>query len=256
MAAGGFARHCMGAEPAGTPDRGDARLCGCRGDDRHSTDWLASRVWLPRRPVAFAPVFSNVPPPAVRSSPDRQTPVIGLFGYSHEGAAVSLVLDAVRLLEERGRGVRLMLLGAPGRSSAVGEAWLTAARTRAMALSFSGTLAAQDLSDALAACDIMLFADSSGPSSRKTTLAASLASGRAVAVTDGPHSWSELIQAQAVHVVQPTPDALASGLDTLLGDEGLRQALGARGRAFAQRQMGVARSARVVAGLLDYVLTA
>ncbi len=221
-------------------------------------DWLASRAWLPRRPVAFAPVFSNLPPPAVRPRPDRQTPVIGLFGYSHEGAAISLVLDAVRLLEDRGRGVELMLLGAPGRSSAVGEAWLAAARTRAIthALSFSGTLAAQDLSDALAACDVMLFADSSGPSSRKTTLAASLASGRAVVAIDGPHSWSELIQAQAVHVVQPTSDALASGLDTLLGDEGLRQALGARGRVFAERQMGVARSARVVAGLLDDVLTA
>jgi glycosyltransferase involved in cell wall biosynthesis len=221
-------------------------------------NWLASRVWLPRRPVAVAPVFSNLPPPVVRPGPDRQSPVIGLFGYSHEGAVVPLVLDAVRLLEERGRGVGLMLLGAPGRSSAVAEAWLAAARTRSIthALSFSGTLAAQDLSDALAACDILLFADHPGPTSRKGTLAASLGSGTAVVAIDGPHSWSELIQAQAVHMVQPTSDALASGLDTLLGDEGLRQALGARGRAFAERQMSVARSARVVAGLLDDVLTA
>jgi len=219
-------------------------------------DWLTSRVWLPRRPVAFAPVFSNLPPPAVRPQPDRETPIIGLFGYSHEGAAVSLVLDAVRLLEDRGRGVGLMLLGAPGRSSAVGEAWLAGAGTRAIthALSFSGTLAAQDLSDALAACDIMLFADSSGPSSRKTTLAASLACGRAVVAIDGPLSWSELMQAQAARVVAPTADALAGGIDMLLGDAGLRQALGARGRAFAERQMGVARTARVVAGLLDDVL--
>jgi glycosyltransferase involved in cell wall biosynthesis len=150
-----------------------------------------------------------------------------------------------------------MLLGAPGRSSGVAEAWLAAARTRTIthALSFSGTLAAQDLSDALAACDILLIVNSPGPTSQKTTLAASLASGRAVVAIDGPHSWSALIQAQAVHMVQPTSYALASGLDTLLGDEGLREELGARGRAFAEGQMSVARSARVVAGLLDDVLS-
>jgi len=219
--------------------------------------WLASRVWLPRRPVAVAPVFSNLPPPGVKPRPDRQSPVIGLFGYSHEGAAVSLVLDALRLLEDRGRGVGLTLLGAPGRSSAIAEGWLAAARTRSIAhaLSFSGTLAAQDLSDALAACDVLLIVNFPGPTSQKTTLAASLASGRAVVAIDGPHSWSALIQAQAVHLVQPTSEALASGLDTLLGDEGLRQEIGARGRAFAEAQMGVARSARVVAGLLDAVLS-
>jgi glycosyltransferase involved in cell wall biosynthesis len=219
-------------------------------------DWLASRVWLPRRPAAFAPVFSTLPPPAVEPRPDRESPVIGLFGYSHEEVVISLVVDALGLLEDRGRGVRLMLLGAPGRSSPVAEAWLEAARTRgiAHALSFSGTLAAQDLSDALAACDIMLFVETPGPTSRKTTLAASLASGRALVAIDGPHSWPELIQAQAVHVVQRTSSALALGIETLLDDEGVRQVLGARGQAFAERQMGVARSARVVAGLLDDVL--
>jgi glycosyltransferase involved in cell wall biosynthesis len=219
-------------------------------------DWLSSRVWLPRRPVAFAPVFSNLPAPAVGSRSDRPRAVVGLFGYSHEGAAVSLVLDAMRLLRDRGRDVELMLLGAPGRCSAVGEAWLAGARTRSIAgaLSFSGTLAAQELSDALAACDVMLFADSAGPSSRKTTLAASLASGRAVLAIDGPLAWSELIQAQVACVVAPAPDSLAGAVEALLGDEGLRQALGERGRAFAQGRMGVARSARVIAGLLDDVL--
>jgi glycosyltransferase involved in cell wall biosynthesis len=221
-------------------------------------DWLASRVWLPRRPVAFAPVFSNLPPAAAAPRPERRRAAIGLFGYSHEGARVPLVLDALRLLQDRGRDVELVLLGAPGRSSAAGEAWLEGARSRAIthAPSFSGTLAPQDLANQLATCEIMLFADAAGPSSRKTTLAASLASGRAVVAIDGPLAWSELIEARAARVSAPTPDALAGALEGLLADEGERDALGARGRAFAERRMGVARSARVLARLLDDVLTA
>jgi glycosyltransferase involved in cell wall biosynthesis len=219
--------------------------------------WLASRTWLPRRRAVVAPVFSNLPRPTARPRPERRSHVIGLFGYSYEGAAVALVLDALRLLEDRRIRVQLILLGAPGRSSPAAEAWLAAARMRGLARppSFSGTLSAQDLSDALAACDVLLSAEPSGPTSRKTTLAASLASGRAVVALDGPRRWSELIRSEAAMVVEPTANALAAALAGLLGDEGLREALGARGRAFSQRTMGVERSAEVVARLLEEVVS-
>ena len=52
--------------------------------------WLRSRRWLPRRPVAFAPVFSNLPPPRVSSAASAQagTPaVLGMFGYPSDGSA-------------------------------------------------------------------------------------------------------------------------------------------------------------------------
>jgi len=220
-------------------------------------DWLGSRVWLPRRPVAFAPVFSNLPPPSAGAPAGPRPARLGLFGYSHEGSAVALVLDALSLLRDRGRTVELTLLGAPGRDSPVGQAWLEGARTRALGpvLSFSGHLGAQQLSNALAACELLLFADSAGPSSRKTTLAASLASGSAVVAIDGPLRWSELTDAQAVQLVAPSAHALADGLGALLGDERRRDALAERGRAFAERQMSVARSARAVAALLQRTLT-
>jgi glycosyltransferase involved in cell wall biosynthesis len=220
--------------------------------------WLGSRLWLPRRAVAVAPVFSNLPPPAARARPDRQRPLIGLFGYAHEAGVIAVVLDALRLLEDRGRGVELLLLGAPGPASAVAEAWRAGAGTRAIAdaLSFSGTLAAQELSDALAACDILLSVNPPGPTSQKTTLAASLASGSPVVASDGPSSWRALVQAEAAHIVEPTAHALAGGLDGLLGDVGLRRQLGARGRGFAEAQMSVAQSARVMARVLDEVLGA
>ncbi len=219
-------------------------------------EWLTSRPWLAQRPVVVAPVFSNLPPPTGGSSPDRDRKTIGLFGYSYEGVAVSLVLDAIRLLRDRGVDVQLLLLGAPGRSSASAEAWLAAARAREVvqALSFSGTLSAQDLSDALAACHALLFTDASGPSSRKGTLAASLASGRPVVAIDGPLRWSELVQSEAARVVQPTSEALAEALETILADQHLSEALGAHGREFAERHMSVARSVHVVRALLDDVL--
>jgi hypothetical protein len=217
-------------------------------------EWLASRPWLARREIAFAPVFSNLPAPDLsKPRPQRADHVIGLFGYAYEGAAVSLVLDALRLLHDRGVRIRLQLLGAPGRESAAAGAWLAGACARGIedTLSFSGVLATRDLSDALRACDVLLHPEPSGPTSRKGTLAASLASGRPVVAIDGPRRWPELIDANVAMIVEPTARALADGLAGLLEDEHRCEALGARGGEFARTAMGVERSARVVVGLID-----
>jgi glycosyltransferase involved in cell wall biosynthesis len=217
--------------------------------------WLQSRPWLAKRRVAVAPVFSNLPPASPASCPDREGDLLGLFGYSFDATTVSLILDSLRLLDERGLPVRLLLLGAPGASSGSGLRWIEHARERGVgeALTFSGTLAAQELADRLAACEILLFVDPAGPTSRKTTLAASLASGRPVLALDGPQRWLELIESEAAHVVTPSAEALADALRTLLADARLRESLGARGHEFAQR-MGLQHSARIVGDLLGEVL--
>jgi glycosyltransferase involved in cell wall biosynthesis len=219
------------------------------------SDWLASRRWLSRRPVRFAPVFSNLPPPSAPRRPHRRRPVIGLFGYSHEGTAMQLVLEALRLLQDRGRPVDLMLLGAPGRDSRLGERWLTRAHACAVddSVSFSGVLGAQALSDALAACDLLLCAEHTGPTARKTTLAASLASGTAVVAIDGPRSWPEVTRS-ALELVPPSAGELARAVAALLDDPRSRDALGARGREFAERRMSSASSASVHAALLRELL--
>lgn len=208
--------------------------------------WLRGRLWLARRPVLLAPVFSNLPLATAGATVAPAT--LGLFGYAHEGVAVETVLDALAGLRARGSDASLLLLGAPGRDTPAGARWLGAARTRGVAeqVSFSGRLPAQELADALARCEALLFAERGGPTSRKTTLAASLASGRPVVALDGHSTWGELAGARAALIVAPEPAALADAIGRLLTDARLRADQGERGRAFAARTMSVEHSAQVV----------
>ncbi len=210
--------------------------------------WLASRWWLPERPLALAPVFSTLPPPTPRPRPERPERVIGLFGYSYPGAASALVTAAVERLRGKGLDVRLRLLGAPGPDSSAGGLWREQATLHHIdsLVSFTGSLPAQELSDALADCDVLLFADSAGPTSRKTTLTGSLAAGRPVIAIDGPQRWGELLDSRAALIVEPAPEALAATISEALHDTDAGEALGLRGRAFAETQMGVERSAATV----------
>jgi hypothetical protein len=156
--------------------------------------WLQSRAWLPRRPLLVAPVYSNLPPPREQAERGEGSRVLGVFGYAYQGAAMALVLDALEQLVRGGSDVRLALLGAPGRESAAAQELAHAARARGVAerVSFAGPLPAQELSDALARCDALVFSDQGGPSSRKGTLAGALASGAPVVALDGPRTWPEL----------------------------------------------------------------
>jgi glycosyltransferase involved in cell wall biosynthesis len=214
--------------------------------------WLASRPWLARRPLAVAPVFSNLPHSQAAPPLDRAAPLLGLFGYSLDPASILLVADALRTLWDRGVQARLALLGAPGPRSGVAETWRAAAASRGIgqALSFSGTLPAQQLADALAGCDLLLYADMMGPAARKGTLAASLASGRPLIALEGRRRWPEFLAFDAARVVARTPDALADAIAALLADPPARELLGARGLAFHERTMSVARSAATVRELL------
>ncbi len=212
--------------------------------------WLDARPWLPRRPTAVAPVFSNLP--SSDAQPHGDGARVGLFGYGHEGVDVATVLDSLRLLGAPAGRPELVLLGAPGSPSPAAARWKREAEQRGLAgaLSFSGKLPAQELSDLLAGCDVLLFAERGGPTSRKTTLAASLASGRPVVALDGPSSWDELLAAHAASVVRPQAPAVAGAIKELLGDRDARLQQGERGRAFARRAMSAEHSAQVVAGAL------
>lgn len=210
--------------------------------------WTRGRPWLPRRPLTLAPVFSNLPAPDVSAPAPRAQPLVGLFGYGLPDPTVGLVLDSLLLLRESGVPASLRLLGRPGPHTTGAERWRREARTRRLAgaVSFSEFLPPQQLSNALATCDALLFADTLGPTSRKGTLAASLASGRAVVALDGPQTWDELRDAGAACLVERSPRHLADTLHDLLLARGKREALGASGRDFAASRMSVRRTAGAV----------
>jgi glycosyltransferase involved in cell wall biosynthesis len=213
--------------------------------------WVESRRWLPKREVEVAPVFSNLPAPAAAA---RVRPgSVGLFGYGYEGARMEVVLDAVRLLADRGSTTVLRLLGAPGPDSEGGRRWREAAARRSLdgAVEFSGVLPAEQLAGELAACEILLSAVVNGPTTRKGTIAASLQSGRPLLALDGPNTWRAFTDEQALMLAPAEPEGLARAIATLQADGALRERLGAGGRAFAERNLSLAGSARVLAGLIE-----
>ncbi len=214
--------------------------------------WLQERRLLPQRPVRVAPVFSNLPAASPQARAEGAG-LVGLFGYSYQGASRALVLDALAAVRDRGQAVRLLLLGAPGEDSPSGRAWREQAGERGLAelLAFTGPLPAGELADALARCDVLIFPDTFGPSPRKGTLAGDLASGRPLVALDGPATWRELVAADAAAVVPASPQAFAEAIAALLADAASADALGERGRAFYEREMAVERSAAATLALLD-----
>ncbi len=220
--------------------------------------WLRSRAWLPARPISVAPVFSNLPAGAARAAPTGASgaATLGLFGYGHEGVDLATVLDALGDLRARAVDVRLRLLGAPGEPSSAASRWRREAGRRGLsgAIEFSGRLPAQELADALAGCDVLLFAERGGPTSRKTTLAASLASGRPVVALDGPDGWPQLASAGGAVIVAPWSRALADAIVGLLEDRAAGERQGQHGRVFAEQAMSVESSVQVVGGALRAVI--
>ncbi len=221
------------------------------------SDWISSRRWLPARRVCVAPVFSNLPPARSDLQKVPTGAQIGLFGYEHEAISLQTVLDALSTLREVGPEATLLLLGGSGDESPSGRRVRVLARQSGLedALKFTGFLPAQALSDALADCEVLLFADAEGPTSRKTTLAASLASGRPVVALDGPNTWDALVRERAIALVEPTSLALAEAVRKLLADLSAANALGNRGRVFADRHMSLDQAATIVLAALREVVS-
>lgn len=195
--------------------------------------WLRTRRWLPSRPVVTAPVFSAVPDRALPAAGLRSGMRIGMFGYS--ASAAELVLDAFVQVCEFRPGTELWLLGGVGATDSVGTVWRKYAERVGVghALRFSGELDAADLSDAIRACDVFVFHDGHGPSSRKSTLAAVLAAEKPVVAVDGDQTWRELIACEAVILIpEGNSRILAEGLLMVMRDEDLGREMGMRARMF------------------------
>lgn len=216
----------------------------------HRVEWLRTRCWLPRRPIVFAPVFSNIRP---NRSSDPIVPVsgrVGLFSFGAEELSADVVTRAVAALAGRSPEVHLTLIGAPGPDSPAGDQWRRAANATCCRIAFTGIVEEAEVSRQLAACQVIVFADPAGPSSRKGSLMAALAHGRAVVAFDGPQGWRDLIEAGGIVVVAPETQALSAELGRLLGDDDARADLGRRGLAVYEAELAPERAALRVRDLL------
>jgi glycosyltransferase involved in cell wall biosynthesis len=199
--------------------------------------WFESRRWLPRREIHVLPVPSNLPQAGTSGrSPSGTSPselVLGVFSFAAESIRPAPVASALRLLRGEGLDARLVLIGAPGESSPQGAAWRHAARTEKVedAISFTGVLEPDLLAQALGAVDVVLFVDADGPSSRRSSLAATLAAGKPVVAYDGPATWSAAVAAGALAVVPATGEDLARELRAF-AEPGVRAERGRRGADF------------------------
>ncbi len=214
--------------------------------------WIRGRRWLPRRPLASAPVFSNI---SVRATDEAATAVpgrVGVFGFGAEGLLTELVVEALAQVHRSNPGAHPRLIGAPGSDSPAGRRLQRLADREGCPVSFSGLLDEDQLSQELSSCEVIFHTDPAGPTSRKTTLAAALSHGRPVVAFDGPDRWQELVDAGAVELV-PADERAATALEALLQDDSRKAALAERAREFAAARLSPQHTARTMLETMDQV---
>lgn len=208
--------------------------------------WFRSRRWLPCRPVFCAPVFSNIPRQPAGAGQEDVPGRVGVFSFGAEGLDADLVTRAVAAASVSVGAAHLTMIGAPGEHGATGRRWRAAADAVGCPLTFTGVLDEAELSGELARCQVVVFADPAGPSSRKTSLAAALVHGRAVVALDGPHRWVDLVEAGAVVLADPVASHVAAALVRLLVDDVARAELASRALAFADSWLSPVTTAATV----------
>lgn len=231
------------------------RLAGVVVTEDARGDWLAARRWLPGRPTLAVPVHSNVPVVAKEHDRNGAAPTVGIFGFAAETPDIDATVGAIASLRREGLPAELILIGAPGPASPQAQQWRSAAAAAGVrdGLAFTGVLPVEEVSRALARLDVVLLPDRGGPSSRRGTLAAALAHGKAVVAVDGPHRWSAGVRDDAFVVSQPGASELATRIGELLRQPELRRAQGERAREFYERAMAPSVTAPL---LLDFIAEA
>ncbi len=202
--------------------------------------FVSTPAWEPRlRPwmraggrIVWLPVPSNIPvvdgrdPIAATRSryAPREGLVIGHFGTCGDGIGRALERVVPFLLSAR-RELSVLMIGADGapwRESFIGKYPEFAPRMIA-----TGELAAEALSCAISACDLMLQPYPDGVTTRRTSLTVALAHGRAIVTTAGALT-EPLWAASGAVVLTPVDDSGALGATAcaLLDDGARRERMG------------------------------
>jgi glycosyltransferase involved in cell wall biosynthesis len=205
-------------------------------------DGLLRRFIGSHNSISWLPVPSNIPvvddsagvaATRLAYSPNG-APLLGHFG-THSGLVGRSVEDLVAPVMESRNDARILLIGA--NSTNFRDRWVAAHPGLANRVYATGVLAPERLSLALGACDLMIQPYPDGVSTRRTSVMATLAHGRAVVTTNGIATeplWAES-GAVAMAAVDDH-DAMLSVIARMLADddERLRTASAAK-KLYAQR---------------------
>jgi len=195
--------------------------------------------------VQVIPVFPTIPGGPLVPPPGQGGPyVLGVPAYAGDGVRPDLLLAALAILGGPA-DVRVVLLGAPGPDSPDGRRWARLAAEHGILdrLEFTGVVEPEELSRRLSACDVIVLVNEEGPSSRKTSLAGSLALGMPVVSLDGFNRWDAPVEAGAILLADNDAASLAATLMELRDSPAHRADLSARATVFAARHMSVAAAA-------------
>jgi glycosyltransferase involved in cell wall biosynthesis len=202
--------------------------------------FVATPVWEPRlrryiahdQPVTWLPVPSNIAVvgDCTQIAAVRRRyvlaggPAIGHFS-SHPLAIAAMLRTIVPRILADDPSLTMILIGANGdtfRESLVNEIPDLAARVVA-----TGALPAVELSMAIASCDVMAQPYPDGVTSRRTSMMAALEHARAIVTTKGFLTEPLWQQSGAVALLPADdPDAFASTVSELIGDEDRRRRYG------------------------------
>ena len=178
--------------------------------------FVSTERWIPllhalskRVPdVTCIPVPSNIElyPDAKESRLARQRygtdskPLFGHFGTYREGAIRDILTTIAPKLLARTDGAHMLFLGAG--SDAFASALAEAAPHLADRISGTGSLAAEDVSAALSACDVLVQPYDGGVTTRRGSIIGELALGVAIVTTDGAMTEPLWRQSGAVVLVE------------------------------------------------------
>jgi glycosyltransferase involved in cell wall biosynthesis len=181
---------------------------------------------FPNASVQMIPVGATVPetgvPNGTRASLGIPADafVLAHLGAIGEGRSLKPALEALETLRARGEDIRLVLVGRTG-----------IAVPRAEGVHATGILDHAGVSSALQASNAYLFAEPTGPTSRKTSLLAALEHGLPVVAYRGRDGEPQF--AESALLVEPDAKAIASAVRRLRIDPAYAKSLGQAARNLA-----------------------
>jgi glycosyltransferase involved in cell wall biosynthesis len=210
---------------------------------------LESLALQPRliRRLMMIPIGSNLPdiPPIERDSvrkrldlPEERPLAIGFFGFLAADKGVDILLKAVADLPFASTAALVIIGGGLSQTDVANRDyhdWITQQfRECRVPVVQTGHLSPNEAAAALRAMDLVVLPFRDGASLRRGTLIAAIRAGATVLTTDPgtDGSLDPLIGGESLWLVSTgDPDALRVGMETLLGDQSLRDRIGANAQA-------------------------